>query len=86
MNEATPDSSDVLARARRDGQSWVDEDVAARIAAGAAPATQAVAVARRSIADAGALASVSPGHRPADAVRAGVALLAALEALAPDGP
>jgi hypothetical protein len=84
VSETTPGAAEVLARARRDGQAWVDDDVAARIAAGAAPATQAVAIARHSMPGADAMPPSSPADGPADAVRAGVALLAALESLAPD--
>ena len=82
MSESVPDAVEALARARREGQAWVDEDVAARIAAGAAPATQAVAEARRSMPESGA--ETPAPFAPADAERAGMALLAALESLATD--
>ena len=82
MSEAPLDATEVLARARRDGQSWVDEDVAARIAAGAAPATRAVAIARQSMPE--PVAQSQGSIAPADAAVAGVALLAALESLAAD--
>ena len=82
MSEATLDAAGVLARARREGQAWVDEDVAARIVAGAAPAMLAVETARQSMPEPGAATSAS--FAPTDAERAGVALLAVLESLAAD--
>ena len=80
MSESPLDASAVLARARREGQAWVDGDVAARIASGAAPATRAVESARQSMPE--PVAATSVAFAPADAERAGVALLATLEALA----
>ena len=82
MSEATLDAAGVLARARREGQAWVDEDVAARSVAGAAPAMLAVETARQSMPE--PVAATSVAFAPADAERAGVALLATLEALAAD--
>ena len=84
MSEAPLDASAVLERAWHEGQAWVDDDVAARIAAGAAPATRAVAMARRSIGDTEVASPESSAFVPADAVRAGEALLGALESLAAD--
>ena len=82
MSEAPPDAHAVLALARLDHQAWVDGEVAARIAAGAAPATRAVETARQSVPQ--PVAAATAAFAPADAERAGAALLAALESLAAD--
>ena len=76
------DAPAVLARARLEGQRWVDADVAARIASGAASATRAVEIARQSTPE--PVASTSAAFVPDDAERAGVALLAVLETLSAD--
>lgn len=81
MTQPTRDVIAVLERAARDGQSWVDADVAARIAAGAAAATGAVARARASAPPVGA---AGPDAVPARAEDAGRALLDVLESLARD--
>ena len=83
MSETTLDATGVLARARREGQAWVDGDVAARIVAGAAPAMLAVETARQSLQE--PCAATSATFAPTDAERAGAALLAVLESLAADG-
>lgn len=85
MSETALDAAEVLALARRDGQRWIDDDVAARIADGAAPATRAVALARRSMPDAATGSPPGAAYSPADATGAGVALLGALESLAAGG-
>ena len=68
----TLDSKTVLDLARQQQQPWIDEDVARRIAAGAAAAVEAVHE---------ALAGVAPGLSASDPTD----FLSMLEALAGDG-
>ncbi|MFO1408457.1 MAG: hypothetical protein U1F08_13135 [Steroidobacteraceae bacterium] len=81
MSASPPGVDAVLARAAHEGQAWVDEDVARRIAAGAAAATGAIPLA---LAAAPALERGGPDATPAAAVDAGQAFLGVLESLARD--
>ena len=79
MSAGVPDAAAVLALAGRDGQRWVDADVAARIAVGASAAVRAVEAAQ---ATAPSPDPATPEFEAVDAVRAGRALLTELESLA----